>query len=148
MAYNLTPQGGNADLAGKTVVTLDGYTVTYDSNGFARQSVSPNGDIKYYDALGNETSVPADIRVSPVNDPQAVRDPRPDISYFAGGNSGLYTSQTASLNSDNAGTPSDGSRQIQWGWAPVGGARANDAGITPNYLVSVTSVGTVTVTTT
>lgn len=44
--------------AGKTVQTTDGYTVTYDANGYALQSVSPDGQTKYYDSLGNETSTP------------------------------------------------------------------------------------------
>ena len=71
----------------------------------------------------------------PVDDPQAVRNPRNDTTY-----------KTAGLNS--TGSVTGGSRDIQWGWSPVGGARANDAGLTPNYLVGTTSVGTVTVTTT
>jgi hypothetical protein len=69
----------------------------------------------------------------PVFDPQAVREPRPDTSYVA---SGL----------DVNGFPSGGSRDIQWGWNPVGGASANAVGLTPNYLVATTSVGTVTIT--
>jgi hypothetical protein len=64
----------------------------------------------------------------PVDDPQAIRNPRPDTTYFAPGN-------------DGAG----GSRMIQWGWNPIGGARADDAGLTPNYLVSKSEVGNVTV---
>jgi hypothetical protein len=64
----------------------------------------------------------------PVFDPQAIRNPRPDTSYYEIGN-------------DGAG----GSRMIQWGWAPVGGARADDAGLTPNDLVARGQVGTVTV---
>ena len=68
----------------------------------------------------------------PVDDPQAVRNPRKDTTYV-----------TAGYNAD--GNPSGGSRDIQWGWAPVGGSRFFDAGATPNYLVSTTSVGTVTV---
>lgn len=69
----------------------------------------------------------------PVNDPQAVREPRPDVSYVASG-------------TDVNGYPSGGSRDIQWGWAPIGGASNFDVGLTPNYLVGTTSVGTVTVT--
>jgi hypothetical protein len=38
-----------------------------------------------------------------------------------------------------------GSRMIQWGWAPIGGARADDAGLTPNKLVTGCEVGDVTV---
>jgi hypothetical protein len=37
---------------------------------------------------------------------------------------------------------------FQWGWAPVGGTRADDAGLTPNDLVISVQVGSVTVTTT
>jgi hypothetical protein len=44
------------------------------------------------------------------------------------------------------GYPTGGSRDIQWGWNPVGGARNFDNELTPNYLVATTSVGTVTVT--
>ena len=71
----------------------------------------------------------------PVDDPQALRNPRRDTTYV-----------TAGVNVD--GNPTGGSRDIQWGWNPVGGASANDAGLTPNYLVAVTSVGTVTIVTT
>ena len=69
----------------------------------------------------------------PINDPQAVREPRPDISYVTSG-------------TDVNGYVAGGSRDIQWGWAPVGGASYFDIGLTPNYLVGTTSVGTVTVT--
>ena len=81
----------------------------------------------------------------PVNDPQAVREPRPDVSYYSSGNTGLYTSQTASTNIDNAGFPADGSRQIQWGWNPVGGASQFDTVLTPNYLIGIGQTGTVTI---
>lgn len=79
----------------------------------------------------------------PVEDPQAVREPRPDNSYYQSGLSGLQLTITG----DN-GTPSGGSRMIQWGWNPVGGSSSFDAGLTPNYLTSAGIVGTVTVTTT
>ena len=71
----------------------------------------------------------------PVNDPQSVREPRPDISYTA---SGL----------DNLGNISGGSRVFQWGWNPVGGASSYDASLTLNYLVATCQVGTVTISTT
>jgi hypothetical protein len=80
----------------------------------------------------------------PVNDPQAVREPRPDVSYYSSGNTGLYTSPTASNNTSSAGFPEAGSRQIQWGWNPVGGASAFDTVLTPNALIAVSQVGTVT----
>lgn len=79
----------------------------------------------------------------PVSDPQAVREPRPDTSYYQAG----YTGLQLTVNTD-FGDPSEGSRVIQWGWAPVGGASANDVGLTPNYLVAQSPVGTVTITTT
>ena len=69
----------------------------------------------------------------PVDDPQALRNPRRDTTYYVSGNN---------VN----GNPSGGSRDIQWGWAPVGGSRGFDADLTPNYLVAQANVGTVTVT--
>lgn len=83
----------------------------------------------------------------PVDDPQAVRDPRPDVSYQVSGQSGLQINTTG-VGPDGFGSPETGSRVFQWGWAPVGGARAYDAGITPNDLVINVQIGTVTVTTT
>jgi len=71
----------------------------------------------------------------PVDDPQALRNPRRDTTYV-----------TAGVNT--VGNLTGGSRDIQWGWNPIGGASANDSALTPNYLVSITSVGTVTVVTT
>jgi hypothetical protein len=68
----------------------------------------------------------------PVNDPQAVRNPRPDNSYIV---SGL----------DVEGDPSGGSRIFQWGWNPVGGAREFDTGLTPNDLIIQVQLGTVTI---
>lgn len=69
----------------------------------------------------------------PVEDPQALRNPRRDTTYV-----------TSGLNAN--GNVSGGSRDIQWGWAPVGGARLFDGSLTPNYLVATTFVGTVSVT--
>ena len=71
----------------------------------------------------------------PVNDPQAVREPRPDTSYVV---SGLGPDGYSDL----------GSRQIQWGWAPVGGASGFDTVLTPNDLIGLGQVGSVTITTT
>ena len=68
----------------------------------------------------------------PVDDPQAVRDPRKDTTYV-----------TAGVNA--GGSLTGGSRDIQWGWLPVGGASNFDVALTPNYLVATTSVGTVTI---
>ena len=66
----------------------------------------------------------------PVNDPQAVREPRRDNSYYQSG-------------FDVNGVPSGGSRQIQWGWNPVG--QTYDYNETPNTLVAITAVGQVTI---
>ena len=68
----------------------------------------------------------------PVNDPQAVYQPRPDTTYV-----------TAGLNA--AGNLTGGSRDIQWGWNPVGGASAYDAYLTPNTLALTVLIGTVTI---
>lgn len=56
----------------------------------------------------------------PVYDPQAVRNPRTD--------NGLASS-----------------RDFQWGWNPVGGASGYDSAMTPNDLLAVGLVGTVSV---
>ena len=71
----------------------------------------------------------------PVDDPQAVREPRRDQSYYQSG-----------LLSD--GYQGEGSRVFQWGWNPVGGASGFDTLLTPNSLVAQGIVGTVTVVTT
>lgn len=76
----------------------------------------------------------------PVDDPQAVREPRPDTSYRQAG----YTGLQLTTNTD-FGDPSGGSRVIQWGWRPVGGASANDAGLTPNALAVLCVTGSVTI---
>jgi len=57
----------------------------------------------------------------PVDDPQALRDPRPDSAE------------------------KQASRDIQWGWNPVG--FNNNDGLTPDSLKGAGAVGTVTVTT-
>jgi hypothetical protein len=68
----------------------------------------------------------------PVDDPQALRNPRPDRSYKISG-----------LLAD--GYSGGGSRIFQWGWNPVGGSSSFDAALTPNNLNLVVQLGTVTV---
>jgi len=68
----------------------------------------------------------------PVDDPQAIRNPRPDNSYVTSG-------------VGNDGYASGGSRIIQWGWNPVGGSRQFDAALTPNNLALTISIGAVTI---
>ena len=84
----------------------------------------------------------------PVDDPQGLRNPRPDRSYLVSGLSGLQILNSTSSDPNAQGTLEGGSRIFQWGWAPVGGSRANDAGLTPNNLNLVVQLGTVTVATT
>jgi hypothetical protein len=81
----------------------------------------------------------------PVDDPQALRNPRPDRSYVISGTSGLQTDRNGGTGPDGSGTNEGGSRIFQWGWAPVGGASGFDAALTPNNLVLVVELGTVTV---
>lgn len=68
----------------------------------------------------------------PVDDPQALRNLRPDNTYRQ---SGVLAN----------GSIGEGSRDIQWGWNPVGGARGFDAALTPNDLVARGQIGIVTV---
>jgi hypothetical protein len=68
----------------------------------------------------------------PVDDPQALRNPRRDTTYIT---SGLISPDSLA----------DGSRQFQWGWNPVGGSRGFDAALTPNDLVAAGFIGTVSV---
>jgi hypothetical protein len=67
----------------------------------------------------------------PVDDPQALRNPRRDNSYFAPGANGAT-----------------GSRVVEWGWNPVGGAKFFDRILTTNSLIGVSFVNSVTVVTT
>ena len=83
----------------------------------------------------------------PVNDPQAVREPRPDVSYRQSGSNGLQINLSG-IGPNGLGDPEGGSRVFQWGWAPVGGASYFDTVLTPNDLIAIGQVGTVTVSTT
>ena len=78
----------------------------------------------------------------PVDDPQALRNPRPDTSYLQAGYTGLQLTNTG-----DDGGPSGGSRDIQWGWNPVGFNNSLDLPI-PDNLVATGAVGTVTISTT
>jgi hypothetical protein len=68
----------------------------------------------------------------PVNDPQAIREPRVDTTYVVSG---------IGVN----GSAGGGSRVIQWGWNPVGGSRGFDALLTPNLLTAQGQVGIVAI---
>lgn len=67
----------------------------------------------------------------PVNDPQALRNPRRDNSYEQ---SGL----------DAQGNPGQGSRDIQWGWNPVGFTNPLGLSGLVNMLEARAVLGTVT----
>ena len=84
----------------------------------------------------------------PVDDPQGLRNPRPDRSYLVSGLSGLQITNSTSSDPNAQGTLEGGSRIFQWGWNPVGGAQAYDDGLTPNNLVLSINLGTVSVATT
>lgn len=84
----------------------------------------------------------------PVDDPQGLRNPRPDRSYIASGTTGLQIQTGNTTSTQEQGFQGEGSRNIQWGWNPVGGASLNDTGLTPNYLALAVEIGTVTISTT
>ena len=63
------------------------------------------------------------------------------------GTTGLQDNFTDGIVIDGFGYPATGSRVIQWGWNPVGGARGFDSDLTPNNLIGKSQVGTVTITT-
>jgi hypothetical protein len=84
----------------------------------------------------------------PVSDPQALREPRRDASYYQAGYTGLQILNTNGVGVDQNGYPSEGSRIFQWGWNPVGGASGFDTALTPSALISIPAVGTVTIVTT
>ena len=84
----------------------------------------------------------------PVDDPQGLRNPRPDRSYYASGTTGLQILNGNSTSILEQGFQGEGSRDIQWGWNPVGGASLDDNRLTPNYLAMTVEIGTVTISTT
>ena len=91
-------------------------------------------DIKVCNECWEPDQPQLQLGMYPVNDPQALREPRPDTSYLVSG-----------IGPDCS--PELGSRVIQWGWNPVGGARGFDTGLTPNDLIAAGQIGIVTVTT-
>jgi hypothetical protein len=91
-------------------------------------------DVKVCSSCWDPDQPQLQLGMYPVNDPQAVREPRPDVSYVA---SGLLAN----------GYVGEGSRNIQWGWGPVGGSSFFVDVLTPNLLALNVQIGTVTVTT-
>jgi len=89
-----------------------------------------NVSIKACNECWNMDHPQLQLGMYPVNDPQAVREPRRDNSYYQSG----Y---------DSNGFPSGGSRMIQWGWYPVG--MKYDFNETPNALKSIGVTNSVTI---
>lgn len=77
-------------------------------------------NIKACTECWNEDQPQLQLGLTPINDPQALRNPRPDVSQEA-------------------------SRDIYWGWDPVGGGESVITN-TPNPLAATSSLGSVTVT--
>jgi len=102
-----------------------------------------NVSIKVCPECWEEDQPQLQLGMYPVNDPQAVREPRRDNSYWQSGYTGLQTNLTTGILVSEDGTPAGGSRQIQWGWNPVG--QTYDYNETPNNLVVITAVGQVTI---
>ena len=82
----------------------------------------------------------------PVDDPQALRNPRPDTTYVQAGLTGLRIAFGSGTSVDKDGTPSGGSRDIQWGYNPVGFNNPLNLSGLINNLVGQGQTGTVTVT--
>ena len=108
-----------------------------------------SGGVSHIDAWDPKPRLFADHgKPMSVDDPQAIRNPRPDTTYYQAGLTGLKEEIHGEVPSENSlayGTPSGGSRVIQWGWNPVG---LNDplglSGLV-NVLIAQGAVGTVTV---
>lgn len=84
----------------------------------------------------------------PVDDPQALRNPRPDVTYWQGGLTGVKEEVYGEVPSDSSlafGTPSGGSRVIEWGWNPVGLNNPLVLSGLRSTLVPTGTVGSVTV---
>ena len=92
-------------------------------------------DLKVCPACWDPDQPQLQLGMYPVDDPQGVRDPRPDTTYYASG-----TTATGSIG--------EGSRVFQWGWNPVGGASQFDVRLTQNDLLLQVQIGTVTIVTT
>jgi hypothetical protein len=104
--------------------------------------------IKVCDECWEQDQPQLQLGMYPVNDPQAVREPRPDISYYASGTSGLQIQNGDNNTLDEGGYPEGGSRVFEWGWYPVGGSSGFDRALTPNALVATGTVNSVTISTT
>lgn len=105
-------------------------------------------DLKVCPACWDPDQPQLQLGMYPVDDPQAVRDPRPDNTYYQAGRTGLQTNVNGGDTTAGVGYVSVGSRIFEWGWAPVGGSSGFDRDLTPNALVATGTVNSVTISTT
>jgi hypothetical protein len=105
-------------------------------------------DLKVCPACWDPDQPQLQLGMYPVDDPQAVRDPRPDNTYYQAGRTGLQTNVNGGDTTAGVGYVSVGSRIFEWGWAPVGGSSGFDRALTPNALVATGTVNSVTISTT
>ena len=103
-------------------------------------------DIKVCPACWDPDQPQLQLGMYPIDDPQAVRDPRPDNTYDQAGRTGLQTNVNGGDTTAGVGVSSVGSRIFEWGWAPVGGSSGFDRVLTPNALVATGTVNSVTIT--
>jgi hypothetical protein len=66
------------------------------------------------------------------------------IAAGTGGGTAVVFTYTPTTGASQNGYPGEGMLVIQWGWNPIGGSQSFDAALTPNTLVGVGEVGTVT----
>jgi len=105
-----------------------------------------NVNLLVCDECWEEDQPQLQLGMYPVDDPQALRNPRKDTTYIQAGYTGLQVVSGTGYGTIELGTggPSGGSRDIQWGWNPVGLYNPLLLPI-PNNLISVGQIGTVTV---
>ena len=107
-----------------------------------------NVNIKVCPTCWEEDHPQLQLGMYPVEDPQAVRNPRPDLSYWQSGETGLQVNTNPpSTDELGFGGPSMGSRDYQWGWNPVGFNNALVGYNIEDDLLAIGQVGTVVVTT-
>ena len=107
-----------------------------------------NIDIKVCHECWEPDQPKLQLGMYPVYDPQAVREPRPDTTYYQAGLSGLETNPDAGPVLAGYGTPTQGSRIVAWGWNPVGFSNPLLLPFQQNFLVAEGAVGAVTITVT
>jgi hypothetical protein len=105
-------------------------------------------DLKVCPACWDPDQPQLQVGMYPVDDPQGVKDPRPDTTYVTSGLSGLQVQKGGGTSVLANGENEGGSRVIQWGWNPVGGSEFFDAVLTPNNLALTIAIGQVTIATT